>query len=67
VNWDVILDSAAYADSPSHETAVPGWDAYKLTLDDLQSSLLSDPDLDLDAAIATVESDLTTIFQENAE
>jgi multiple sugar transport system substrate-binding protein len=67
VNWDVILDSAAYADSPSHETALPGWDAYKLTLDDLQSSLLSDPNLDLDAAIATAESNLTTIFQENAE
>lgn len=67
VNWDVILDSAAYADNPSHETALPGWDAYKLTLDDLQSSLLSDPGLDLDAAIAEVEADLTTIFQENAE
>jgi multiple sugar transport system substrate-binding protein len=67
VNWDVILDSAAYADSPSHETAVPGWDEYKLTMADLNSSLLTDPDLDLGAAIATLESDLTTIFQANAE
>jgi deoxycytidylate deaminase len=46
---------------------VPGWDEYKLTMADLNSSLLTDPDLDLGAAIATLESDLTTIFQANAE
>ena len=47
VNWQVALDSANYADSPSHELFVPGWDAYKLRLDDLKSAILSDPDLDL--------------------
>ena len=67
VNWDVILASAAYVDSPSHEAAVPGWDEYKLAMADLQSGLLSDPDLDLAAAIAELEAQLTTVFQENAE
>ena len=67
VNWDVILDSAAYADSPSHEAWVPGWDEYKLAMADLQSGLLSDPTLDLAAAIAEMEAQLTTVFQENAE
>ena len=65
VNWQVALDSANYADVPSHETFVPGWDEYKLRLGDLQSAILSDPDLDLDAEIATVESDLTAVFQAN--
>ena len=67
VNWDVILASAAYADSPSHEAWVPGWDEYKLAMADLQSGLLSDPNLDLDAAIAEMEAQMTTVFQENAE
>lgn len=63
VNWQVALDSANYADVPSHETFVPGWDAYKLRLGDLQSAILTNPDLDLEAEIATVEADLTTVFQ----
>ncbi len=66
VNWQVALDSANYADSPSHELFVPGWDAYKLRLDDLKSAILSDPDLDLAAEIAVVESELTAIFAENS-
>jgi multiple sugar transport system substrate-binding protein len=65
VNWQVALDSANYADVPSHETFVPGWDEYKLRLGDLQSAILSDPNLDLDAEIATVETDLTAVFQAN--
>lgn len=63
VNWDVALTSADYADNPSHEQWLPGWDEYKLRLDDTQSALLSDPNLDLDAEIATVEDDLTQVFQ----
>lgn len=65
VNWQVALDSADYADSPSHELFVPGWDAYKLRLDDLQSAVQTNPDLDLDAEIEQAESDLAGIFAEN--
>jgi multiple sugar transport system substrate-binding protein len=65
VNWQVALESAAYADSPSHELFVPGWDAYKLRLDDLKSAILTNPDLDLEGEIATVETELSTIFAEN--
>jgi hypothetical protein len=36
-------------------------------LGELESAILSDPTLDLGTAITSVESDLTTIFQENAE
>ena len=45
---------------------MPGWDEYKLRLADLQSALLTDPDLDLAAEITQVEADLTAIFQANA-
>lgn len=66
VNWDVATASAAYTDIPSHEQATPGWDEYKLRMADLESAQLSDPDLDLDSAIADLETDLTQIFEENA-
>jgi len=66
VNWDVAAASAAYADLPSHEQFVPGWDEYKLRMADLESALLSDPNLDLEAAISEVEADLSGIFAENA-
>lgn len=66
VNWQVALDSASYADSPSHETIVPGWEPYKERMGTLLSAILTDPALDLDAAIAETETDLTAIFEENA-
>ena len=65
VNWQVALDSAAYADNPSHETFLPGWEPYKEAMDTLKSAVLTDPALDLDTAITQLEADLTTIFQEN--
>lgn len=67
VNWQVILDSANYADDPSHETVLPGWGEYKVRMGELESAILSDPGLDVNAEIATLESDLTTIFEQNAE
>ncbi|HEX9644268.1 MAG TPA: extracellular solute-binding protein [Acidimicrobiia bacterium] len=66
VNWDVALASASYTDVPSHEQYMAGWDEYKLRLDDLQSGLLSDPALDLDAEIAQLEAELTAIFAANS-
>ncbi|HVR78957.1 MAG TPA: sugar ABC transporter substrate-binding protein [Acidimicrobiia bacterium] len=66
VNWQVALDSAAFAESPSHEQFVPGWEEYKEATETLKSAILTDPDLDLDAGIADLEEQLTAIFQENA-
>jgi multiple sugar transport system substrate-binding protein len=66
VNWQTILDGANYADSPSHETFLPGWSEYKIRLKELETGLLSNPDLDLDAEIVQLESDLSAIFAENA-
>ncbi|HUG83856.1 MAG TPA: extracellular solute-binding protein [Euzebya sp.] len=65
VNWQVALDSADYADVPSHEANLPGWEEYKLALADLESAQLSDPDLDLPSAIAELEEQLTDIFARN--
>ncbi len=67
VNWQVALDGAGFADDPSHESSVPGWGEYKVRLGELESAILSNPDLDVAAEIATVESDLTGIFEANAE
>ena len=65
VNWQVALDSASFADNPSHETIVPGWSQYKERMDVLKSAILTDPALDLGGAITQLETDLTAIFQEN--
>jgi multiple sugar transport system substrate-binding protein len=67
VNWQVASDSASYADNPSHETMVPGWQEYKERTEVLKSAILTDPALDLAAGISDLEADLTTIFQANAE
>jgi multiple sugar transport system substrate-binding protein len=66
VNWQVALDGAAFADDPSHEAAVPGWGEYKVRLGELESAILSDGALDVPAAIADAEADLSVIFEENA-
>jgi multiple sugar transport system substrate-binding protein len=66
VNWQVILDSANYADEPSHETFLPGWGEYKVRNSEFESAILADPSLDVDAGIAQTESDLTIIFEQNA-
>lgn len=66
VNWQVALDSAAYADVPSHETFVPGWTEYIAATEVLKSAMLTDPALDLDAGIADLESELTSLFEESA-
>jgi multiple sugar transport system substrate-binding protein len=65
VNWQTVLDGAEYADVPSHETFLPGWGEYKVRLAELESAILADPNLDLAAAIADLESDLTGIFEQN--
>ena len=63
----MALDSAAYADVPSHEQLLHWCEQYKEEMDTHQSGLLTDPDLDLDAAIPELEANLTAIFEENAE
>ena len=66
VNWDVVLAGADYADVPSHETFLPGWEPYKERIDVLKSALLTDAGLDLAAEIAQLEADLSAIFAENS-
>ncbi len=63
VNWQVALDSVAFADVPSHETFVPGWTEYIAATEVLKSAMLTDPELDLDAGIADLESELSTLFE----
>ena len=65
VAWDVALAGADFADVPNHESATPGWAEYKEAMGVLQSAILTDPTLDLEAAIAGLETQLTTIFQAN--
>jgi multiple sugar transport system substrate-binding protein len=63
VNWQVALDSLAYADIPNHEQNVPNnlkfQDRY-VAFDTLRHS---NPGLDIDAEIAKFETELTAIFQ----
>lgn len=62
VDWQVFLDGLVHTDIPSHELDMPSFvesDARVKELDDL---LRTDPDLDVDAAVADLEADLDAIW-----
>lgn len=63
VNWQVALDSAQFA-STSFEAATPNdsWQEYKVTIEVLERTLSTDPNVDVDAAIADLEQRLNSIF-----
>lgn len=65
VDWQVAVDSAAYADIPSHELALPALPAASRRLNLFWETLANTPGLDdaaLDAEIATLVVDLQVIL-----
>jgi multiple sugar transport system substrate-binding protein len=64
VNWQVAIDSLAYADTPTHEYNMPNYLKAKDRIGAFQTLYQSTPDLDINAEIATLISDLDAIFKE---
>lgn len=63
LNIDVITDSLNYADSPNHEYNMPNYLRAKDRIGAFQTLYESTPDLDINAEMATLISDLNTIFR----
>ncbi|MDX2075605.1 MAG: extracellular solute-binding protein [bacterium] len=64
VNWQVAIDSLAYADSPNHEYAMPNYLKAKDRIGAFQSLVESTPDLDIAAELNKLVADLDVIFKE---
>lgn len=64
VNWQVAIDSLAYADSPNHEYAMPNYLKAKDRIGAFQSLIESTPDLDIAAELEKLVADLDVIFHE---
>lgn len=64
VNWQVAIDSLAYADSPNHEYNMPNYLKAKDRIGAFQSLIESTPGLDILAELKKLVSDLDVIFHE---
>ena len=60
--WDTILAGLAYADDPSAEGYMPNWNEAWARMDTFYSLENTTAGLDLATEIATLEADLTVIF-----
>jgi len=62
VNWDVIIAGLDYPDAPNHQISMPSFLEADARIKEFEQPLLTDPDLDIDAAIAQLEADLTSLW-----
>lgn len=66
VNWQVAIDSLDYPDNPNHESNMPNFQQADERIGAFGSLLSSTPDLDVEAEMEALVSDLQVIF-DNAE
>ena len=64
VDWQVAIDSLAYADSPSHEAPMPNYLKAKDRVSSFQTLYESTPGLDVNAELDRLVTDLEAIFAE---
>jgi multiple sugar transport system substrate-binding protein len=62
VTWQVALDSLAYPDIPSHEADMPNFTEAESRIDQFESLIATDPDLDIEAELELLQTDLAEIF-----
>ncbi len=62
VNWDVIMTGLDFPDVPNHEANMPNFLESDALIKEFSAPLMSDPDFDIDAAVAEMEADLNAIF-----
>jgi multiple sugar transport system substrate-binding protein len=64
VDWSVITQSLAYPDNPNHESWMPNFSVADQRVKAFQALIQTTPDLDIDAELETLRSDLQAIFEE---
>jgi multiple sugar transport system substrate-binding protein len=62
INWDVVTESLAYPDSPSHEADMPAFLEASDRYNQFGTLLTQDPTLDVQAALDELQADLQRIF-----
>ena len=62
VNWDVVMAGLEYPDIPSHEEEMPGYREARDRYLAFEQQLENDPNLDVDAGLDTLKTDLQRIF-----
>lgn len=63
-NWHLVAESIAYAESPNHESYMPNYLKAKDRIGAFQTLYRGTEGLDIDAELATLQSDLQAIFDE---
>jgi len=62
LNWDVVVESTAYADNPNHESWMPSFLETTDRYNEFWNLLANTPDLDVDAEIEVLRESLQGIF-----
>jgi multiple sugar transport system substrate-binding protein len=62
INWQVVSDSAGYADSPGHEQWLPSFQETVARYGEFYTLLIDNADVDIDAEIETLIADLQVIY-----
>jgi multiple sugar transport system substrate-binding protein len=62
INWDVVVDSMAYADNPNHESYMPSFQETTDRYNEYWNLLANTPGADFDAETAKLLADIQSIF-----
>jgi multiple sugar transport system substrate-binding protein len=64
VDFQVFIDDVKYADNPNHESAMPNFDKASSTYGDFFQLYTTKGDLDLDAELAKLVTNMQTVFDQ---
>ncbi len=62
VDWQVVVDSMAYADNPNHESWMPSFQETTDRYNEFWNMLANTPDADFDAELVKLVADMQKIF-----
>ena len=63
INWQVVIDSIAYADNPNHESWMPSFNEATNAYNEFWAKVVNEPELDLDTEIDALKANLQKIFE----
>lgn len=67
IDWQVVVDSMAYADNPNHESWMPSFQETTDRYNEFWNFLANTPDADVDAEIAKLVEGMQAIFDAAAD
>ncbi len=62
INWQVVKDSMAYPDVPSHEAWMPSMLETTARYNEFWTKVTNEPEIDMDAEIEALQADIQKIF-----